>query len=152
MGSSRRGLSPFFDFYAEEPLPNNGYKGLTPFLASYAAKNKMKRLQKGSGFDIQKWIAKSGMEFHPPGYQFLGPGTHLEYRLAKGQQGINRLDKIARKHDIAYADAGSNIKKKWKADDEMVKAIDNLPGKKSWLEFLSRHAINIKKNAEQFLQ
>ena len=95
-GKSQKGgiVGTYFD---AEPLPNNGYKGLGPILAAYSAANKVKRLQKGNGFDIQKWIAKSGMEFHPPGYQFLGPGTHLEYHLAKGQQGINRLDKIARK-------------------------------------------------------
>ena len=151
-GKGQKGgiVSTYTYYGGAEPLPNNGYKGLTPFLAAYSAANKVKRLQKGHGFDIQKWIAKSGIEFHPPGYQFLGPGTHLEYRLAKGQKGINILDKIARKHDIAYADASSDIKKKWKADDEMVKAIDNLPGKQSWLEFASRHGINIKKNLEQF--
>ena len=35
------------------------------------------------------------MEFHWSGYQYTGPGTRLEKRLARGDQGINRLDRIA---------------------------------------------------------
>ena len=35
----------------------------------------------GGGFDLQKLLAKTGIEFHWPGYQFMGPGTHLAKRL-----------------------------------------------------------------------
>ena len=63
-------------------------------------------------FDIQKMIAKMEIECHPPGYQFLCPGTHLEKRLKRGDEGINRLDRIAKEHDIDYSNAGTNIKKK----------------------------------------
>ena len=44
--------------------------------------------------DVQKWIAKTGKEFHWPGYQYMGPGTHLAKRLKRGDPGINRLDQI----------------------------------------------------------
>jgi len=42
-------------------------------------------------------------ELHIPGYQFCGPGTHLEKRLARGDRGINPLDAACREHDIAYS-------------------------------------------------
>ena len=37
--------------------------------------------KKGGALDIQKALAKTGLEFHWPGYQYMGPGTHLEKRL-----------------------------------------------------------------------
>ena len=61
------------------------------------------RRQRGKGLDIQKWLGKTGIEFHWPGYQYMGPGTKLKKRLARGDPGINRLDKIAKQHDIDYA-------------------------------------------------
>ena len=57
--------------------------------------------QRGWGVDVQKWLGKTGIEYHWPGYQFMGPGTHLEKRLKRGDKGINRLDRIAKQHDIA---------------------------------------------------
>ena len=81
------------------------------------------------GFDIQKMIEKTGIEFHWPGYQYMGPGTKLKKRLARGDPGINRLDRIAKQHDIDYSRAKS-LQDKWKADTKMIKAIDQLPGKK----------------------
>ena len=90
------------------------------------------------------------MEFHPYSlskkkrYQFLGPGTFLKKRLDRGDQGINRLDRIARRHDIDYSKAKS-LEDKWKADDKMVASIKNLPGKKSMMEHLARYIIQTKK-------
>ena len=63
--------------------------------------------QRGRGLDIQKWLGKTGIEFHWPGYQFMGPGTHLKKRLKRGDKGINRLDRIARQHDIDYSYANN---------------------------------------------
>ena len=45
---------------------------------------KRKRTQRGGAVDVQKWIAKTGKEFHWPGYQYMGPGTHLAKRLKRG--------------------------------------------------------------------
>ena len=42
-------------------------------------------------------------ELHLPGYHFLGPGTHLEERLARGDCGVNPLDQACLEHDIAYS-------------------------------------------------
>ena len=88
-----------------------------------------RRRQRGKGLDIQKWLGKTGIEFHWPGYQFMGPGTKLKKRLARGDPGINRLDKIAKQHDIDYARA-KNVQEKWKADTKVIAAIYKLPGKK----------------------
>ena len=89
---------------------------------------KTKRRRRSGGLDIQKWLGKMGIEFHWPGYQYMGPGTKLKKRLARGDPGINRLDRIAKQHDIDYSKA-KNLQDKWKADTKMIKSIDKLPRK-----------------------
>ena len=68
----------------------------------------------------------------------------MKKRLDRGDQGINRLDCIARQQDIDYSKAKS-LEDKWKADDKMVASIKNLPGKKSMMEHLARYIIQTKK-------
>ena len=65
-------------------------------------------------------------------------------RLARGDPGINRLDKIAKQHDIDY-DKAKNLKDKWKADTKMIQAIDALPGKKTKTEKIVKRIIQAKK-------
>lgn len=48
-------------------------------------------------------INKLPFELHIPGYQYCGPGTKLEKRLARGDLGINPLDAACKVHDIAYS-------------------------------------------------
>ena len=51
--------------------------------------------QRGGKFDLQKALAKTGIEFHwPGGYQYMVPGTHLEKRLKRGDPGKNRFPKL----------------------------------------------------------
>ena len=99
---------------------------------------------RGGKVDLQKALAKTGIEFHLPGYQFAGPGTKLQKRLALGQQGKNRLDRIARTHDIDYSMATS-LHDKWKADDKMIQAIAQLPGKKTKTEQFVKAIIKTKR-------
>ena len=73
------------------------------------------------------------MEFHWPGYQYMGPETHFQKRLARDDPGINRLDRIAKAHDIDYGKA-KDLKNKWAADRKMIAKIDQLPGRKSLTE------------------
>lgn len=48
-------------------------------------------------------LNKLPVELHiPGGYNYCGPGTHLEKRLARGDSGINPLDSACKEHDIAY--------------------------------------------------
>ena len=105
---------------------------------------KKTRRQRGRGVDIQKWIGKTGLEFHWPGYQYMGPGTKLEKRLKRGDPGINRLDRIAKQHDIDYSRA-KNLQDKWKADEKMIKAIDRLPGKRMMTERIVKKIMQAKK-------
>ena len=58
---------------------------------------------KGYGL-LDKVINNLPFEMHVPGYQYCGPGTKLEKRLARGDPGINPLDQACKEHDIAYAD------------------------------------------------
>ena len=57
---------------------------------------------KGSGL-FNKLLNKLPVELHLPGYQYCGPGTKLSKRLARGDPGINNLDRACREHDIAYS-------------------------------------------------
>lgn len=82
---------------------------------------------------MQKMIAKTGREWHWPGYQYMGPGTKLKMRLKRGDPGINRLDRLAKQHDIDYSKA-KNMRDKWQADRKMINAIGKLPGKKTKTE------------------
>ena len=69
--------------------------------APRSRQRRRRRSQRGGKlFDVQKLLTKKGMEFHWPGYQYMGPGTHLEKRLARGDPGLNWLDRIAKAHDI----------------------------------------------------
>lgn len=76
-----------------------------------------KRLQRGrSGINLVGALQKlSPPELHLPGYQFLGPLTKLEKRLKRGDQGMNRLDRVTTAHDIAYSKAKTK-QDIWKAD------------------------------------
>ena len=105
---------------------------------------KRRRRQRGQGVDIQKWLSKTGIEFHVPGYQYLGPGTKLKKRLARGDPGINRLDRIAKQHDIDYARA-KGLQDKLIADTRMIQSINKLPGKKTLTERLIRKIMQAKK-------
>ena len=58
--------------------------------------------QGGGGLDVQKMLGKTGIEFHWPGYQYMGPGTHLDKQLKRGDPGVNRLDKIAKQQSQAF--------------------------------------------------
>ena len=95
-------------------------------------------------FDLQKWWAKTGIEFHWPGYQYMGPGTKLKKHLKHSDPSVNRLDKIAKQKDIDYSRA-KNLQDKWKADTKMIKAIDKLPGSKTLTERIVKRILQAKK-------
>ena len=105
---------------------------------------KRRKRQRGIGLDIHIWLDKTGIEFHWPGYQRMGPGTHLKKRLARGDPGINQLHRLAKQHDINYSKA-KNLRDNWKADAKMIKGIDNLPGRKTMTERIVRKIMQAKK-------
>jgi len=83
------------------------------------------------------------MEFHWPGYQYMGPGTKLEKRLKRGDPGINRLDRISKTHDIDYSKTKS-LKDKHKADRKMIRSIDTLLGRKTMTERVVKNIMKAK--------
>ena len=85
--------------------------------------------KKGLGL-INKLINKLPVELHIPGYQFCGPGTHLQKRINRGDVGVNALDAACREHDIAYSQS-NDLSRRHEADKilenkawERVKAKD----------------------------
>lgn len=66
------------------------------------------KLYKIGGGIINSLIDNLPFEVHLPGYQYCGPGTKLEKRLARGDPGINPLDAACKVHDIAYSKRGND--------------------------------------------
>ena len=73
----------------------------------------------------------------------MGPGTHLKKRLARGDPVINRLDRIAKAHDMDY-DKAKNLQDKWVADRKMIAKIDQLPGRKTLMERIVKNNMKAK--------
>lgn len=66
--------------------------------------SKRKRTNKRSeGYGLIDYIVDKLPEIHIPGYQFCGPGTEIKKRLARGDSGINPLDRACKEHDILYS-------------------------------------------------
>lgn len=83
------------------------------------------------GSILNRAVDKLPIELHIPGYQFCGPGTKLDERLAHGDQGVNKLDSYCKDHDIAY--------KQFK-DNERRQIADQILANKSWKRFTSNDA------------
>ena len=73
----------------------------------------------------------------------MGPGTKLAKWLKRGDPGINRLDRLAKQHDIDYSKAKS-LADKHIADRKMVAVIDKFPGKKSLTEQIVKRIMQAK--------
>lgn len=87
---------------------------------------------KGAGL-LNKTINALPIELHIPGYQFCGPGTRLQQRLANGDTGINPLDVACREHDIAYS-SHKDLEKRHVADSVLAeKARQRITAKDSSL-------------------
>lgn len=87
-------------------------------------------------------MIETGNEYHIPGYNYLGPGTHIRQRLSEGVQPINSLDTIAQQHDLAYITTDHDI-----ADDNFIGKSYAIPGPMS---FLSRTGIRFNKFLRKF--
>lgn len=89
-------------------------------------------------------------ELHVPSYQYLGPFTNLEKRLARGDPGINPLDRAARDHDIFYS-LHQDSTSRHSADQELenkawerVKAPDSSVSEKI-AAYLTTNAMKVKR-------
>lgn len=81
-------------------------------------------------------------ELHIPGYQYCGPGTRLQKRLARGDPGINLLDKACKEHDIAYSQH---------KDQEARHSADHILQEKAWQRVTSKDASFGEKSAAWFV-
>lgn len=101
---------------------------------NYMSREEDNHCKIGGGF-VNNLINKLPLELHLPGYQFCGPGTKLEKRLARGDKGINLLDSACREHDIAYSQS-KDIDKRHQADQILAeKAWQRVKSKDSnWKE------------------
>lgn len=81
-------------------------------------KKRHKKKQDGDG--LIDYIVNKLPEIHIPGYQYCGPGTELEKRLARGDPGINKLDQACKEHDIAYSKI-QDSKGRQEADKALIK-------------------------------
>lgn len=77
------------------------------------------RKKEKEGYGLIDYIVNKLPEIHIPGYQYCGPGTELEKRLARGDPGINKLDQACKAHDIAYSTT-KNSKGRREADKALV--------------------------------
>lgn len=87
---------------------------------SVEKKRKNKKNQKKKSFGLIDSIINRMPEIHIYSYQYAGPGTKLEKRLARGDPGKNELDVACRDHDIAYASC-EDSKSRRKADKVLIK-------------------------------
>jgi hypothetical protein len=63
----------------------------------------MRRRIRGAGSLLNSAINALPFELHLVGYNYCGPGTKLQERLARGDKPINPLDEACQEHDIAYS-------------------------------------------------
>lgn len=89
-------------------------------LSGNMVSNKRNFKRKGSGL-VNSLINKLPFELHLPSYQYCGPGTKLEKRLARGDTGINPLDQACREHDISYSKS-KDLKSRHQADEVLQNA------------------------------
>lgn len=105
------------------------------YLISYVS-SLPKKMIKGDGL-LNDLINNLPFELHWPKYNFLGPGTKLDERLARNDKPINKLDEAAKEHDIFY---------KQHKDTKTRNKADHVLENKAWERVLNpeSHLINEK--------
>jgi hypothetical protein len=65
-------------------------------------------------------------EMHIPGYNFCGPGTDVEGRIMRGDNGVNELDMACRKHDVDYLANQGNPEMLKDSDKMLIEAANRV--------------------------
>jgi hypothetical protein len=89
----------------------------------------MAKSVKGEGW-LTNVLKKIPAELHIPGYNFCGPNTKLEERLARGDKGINPLDEACLEHDKIYASTSNK---------EVISEADKVLSEKAWERFKNKN-------------
>ena len=133
-------------------IQNVGSQALNQLSTKIRPKKNYKTNRKdldGGALDIQnilnqKWLPEFQMRtWRGKKCNYCGPNTRLEERLARGDEGINRLDQVCKQHDIDYSNALSSCDKH-SADQKMIDAIEQYPNQ-SLTERAIKNTIKLKK-------
>lgn len=100
-------------------------------------------------------VSSIPIELHLPGYQFCGPGTKYNDRVAAGQTGINSLDNACMKHDAVYNSAHEvtpeNRKRRAEADDQLIAAAQDFRKNAGFKDKLGAYATEGAMRAKKVL-
>lgn len=70
--------------------------------------------------------AEGTTEWHLPGMQYMGPGTHVVKRVLNNTKPNNYVDAVALKHDIDYMVAAGDERELTKADNAAISLAPSL--------------------------
>jgi len=71
--------------------------------------------------DLLPELNETSTEFHFPGQNYTGPGTHVIERLKRGDQPQNKTDFATLLHDIDYLRTAGRPDKQWEADKRAIR-------------------------------
>jgi hypothetical protein len=134
-------LQRLYFIYAEEKAGNNNYHNEKIGIINFFAEQLEQNIDKPKGTEyiirfinsLPKGLFKTGSgvfntvlnklkkvipELRLPGYNYCGPFTKLDKRLARGDEPINKLDAGCKDHDIFYRDH-KDTKERHIADKEL---------------------------------
>jgi hypothetical protein len=91
-----------------------------------------------SGAGLINTLINKSPPLHAPGYRYLGPGTPVEQQIADGVEPKNKLDSLAKEHDIFYSNH-SSLSDRHRADKilqleaaKRIRARSASPGERFW--------------------
>ena len=91
------------------------------------------RVSDGASWTYKKCWKRQGQSFIGQDISTWGQAPSSKHCVARGDPGINRLDRITKQHDIDYGKA-RHLKDKHKADRTMIARINKLLGRKTRTE------------------
>ena len=85
-------------------------------------------------------------------YNYMGPGTHLQERLARGDEGVDKwgLDAAAKQHDTDYVTGDKSLAATIAADRRYIAAVEATSAPAA-LKEIAKRPIMMKTGAEQAL-
>lgn len=94
----------------------------------------------------QEFPDEVSSQYHVPGYNYLGPGTHILENILKGVEPVNAIDQAAYWHDINYL-ASTSDEMRDRADDIAIKQFNIVGGP---IGHISALGLNLNKVLRRF--
>ena len=85
---------------------------------------------KSLGLYVQKQLGKTGIEFHWPEYQYIGPSNHLKTETQRPRQSFG----TDAKENDTHNSRAENLRNKHAADQKMIEPIDLFVVRKNMTE------------------